>query len=83
MIQFPRSALPGVSFGAWCNGSTTDFESVDPGSNPGAPSAYYLTVNEDEPLSTKTPYRPRASLVLLPGNAALAVFISPNKRVVL
>lgn len=24
--------------GAWCNGSTPDFESVDPGSNPGAPA---------------------------------------------
>ena len=28
--------------GAWCNGSTPDFESVDLGSNPGAP-AYFLS----------------------------------------
>jgi hypothetical protein len=26
-------------FGAWCNGSTADFGSVYPGSNPGAPAA--------------------------------------------
>jgi hypothetical protein len=26
------------AIGAWCNGSTPDFESVDPGSNPGAPA---------------------------------------------
>ena len=80
MLQFLRSALPGVSFGAWCNGSTTDFESVDPGSNPGAPFTYFRTVNEDEPLSTNTPFKPRASIVLLPGNAALAVFISPIRE---
>ena len=33
-----HSACPGDIFGAWCNGSTPDFESVDPGSNPGAPA---------------------------------------------
>ena len=26
--------------GAWCKGSTPDFESVDLGSNPGAPALY-------------------------------------------
>ena len=38
----PLSALPGGFFGAWCNGSTPDFESVDPGSNPGAPAEVFL-----------------------------------------
>jgi hypothetical protein len=32
----PASAIPIV--GAWCNGSTPDFESVDLGSNPSAPA---------------------------------------------
>ena len=27
-----------LDFGAWCKGSTPDFESVDLGSNPGAPA---------------------------------------------
>ncbi len=28
-------------FGAWCNGSTADFGSVYPGSNPGAPATIF------------------------------------------
>ena len=35
VIQFVRSFF---RIGAWCNGSTADFESVNPGSSPGAPA---------------------------------------------
>ncbi len=39
MIQFSAlGTIAGCLIGAWCNGSTADFESVDPGSNPGAPA---------------------------------------------
>jgi|SaaInlV_200m_DNA_3_1039701.scaffolds.fasta_scaffold00110_43 hypothetical protein len=40
MIQLLRSGQKTTAkiFGAWCNGSTPDFEFVDPGSNPGAPA---------------------------------------------
>ena len=27
-----------LAFGPWCNGSTADFGSVDPGSSPGGPA---------------------------------------------
>jgi hypothetical protein len=30
--------LHGGQIGEWCNGSTADFESVNPGSNPGSPA---------------------------------------------
>ena len=30
--------------GAWCNGSTPDFGSVDLGSNPGAPASYVMKI---------------------------------------
>lgn len=36
-------------FGAWCNGSTADFESVDLGSNPSAPARVLMkTKNRNE-----------------------------------
>ena len=31
-------------FGLWCNGSTTGFGSVCPGSNPGSPTNYLLKI---------------------------------------
>ena len=41
VLKFRCSMMNDNSLGAWCNGSTPDFESVDPGSIPGAP-AYLL-----------------------------------------
>ena len=38
MIEFSLSDNCWKKNGAWCNGSTPDFESVDLGSNPGAPA---------------------------------------------
>jgi hypothetical protein len=37
VLKLNAPGFPGVYVGAWCNGSTADFGSVYPGSNPGAP----------------------------------------------
>ena len=42
VLKFSCSMMNDNSLGAWCNGSTPDFESVDPGSIPGAPA--YLRI---------------------------------------
>lgn len=38
MLQFPLPGIRGNFTGAWCNGSTAVFGTVDSGSNPGAPA---------------------------------------------
>ena len=38
VLQYLPLGCPGISLGAWCNGSTEVFGTFDPGSNPGAPA---------------------------------------------
>jgi hypothetical protein len=41
VLKYPRIGSA-WNIGAWCKGSTPVFGTVDPGSNPGAPSFYLL-----------------------------------------
>lgn len=58
--------LLGIPIGAWCNGSTPDFGSVDLGSNPGAPACINGWMNK---LSTIL----RLSTIFLNEQSAIAL----------
>ncbi len=52
VLQFSAAFFGEGATGAWCNGSTADFESVDLGSTPGAPAylnSLKTSVSIDEP----------------------------------
>jgi hypothetical protein len=74
-------SIPGATFGALCNGSTADFGSVYPGSNPGAPAwlVVWMIVHDEEAGSYSFQigwlnYLRRVSACLIFG-LALVVFI--------
>ena len=46
-----------IKFGLWCNGSTTGFGSVCPGSNPGSPTMKREDVSQEHPLFLFFSYR--------------------------
>ncbi len=58
-----------IKFGLWCNGSTTGFGSVCPGSNPGSPTEKALRYNILELFN----FRPSSNRPHIP-------FFQPKRR---